>query len=84
MPAGTIRALRVDVTTRARGRLGLNITVTMTHWYAPPFNRFVKFSRRGRIAANLRRTNGLVPTGEAVVAAAANKACLESGVGACP
>lgn len=43
VPAGAIRALRVDVTTRAIGRLGLNITVTMTYWYAPPFNRFVKF-----------------------------------------
>lgn len=43
VPAGTIRALRVDVTTRAIGRLGLNNTVVIKYWYAPQFSRFVKF-----------------------------------------
>jgi hypothetical protein len=42
-PAGTIRALRVDVTTRAIGRLGMNNSAQLTYWYAPQFNRFVKF-----------------------------------------
>jgi len=43
VPAGTIRALHVDVTTRAIGRLGMNNTSRLTYWYAPQFNRFVKF-----------------------------------------
>jgi hypothetical protein len=42
VPAGAIRALRVDVTTLSIGRIGLNNRTVITYWYAPKFNRFVK------------------------------------------
>ncbi len=43
VPAGTFRAIRADLTIRAIGRLGLNNTTTITYWYAPQVNRFVKY-----------------------------------------
>jgi hypothetical protein len=42
VPAGTFHAIRVDVTVRTIGRLGLNNTVSITYWYCPQVNRFVK------------------------------------------
>ncbi|MGO9449660.1 MAG: hypothetical protein ACLQDV_01255 [Candidatus Binataceae bacterium] len=43
VPAGTYRALKVDVTIRLIGRLGFNNTTTITYWYVPEVNRYVKF-----------------------------------------
>lgn len=47
VPAGTYRAIKVDVTVRAIGRLGLNDTTTVTYWYSPQVNRFVKYRYQG-------------------------------------
>lgn len=43
VPAGTFRAIKVEVKVRAIGRLGLNNTTNLTYWYAPEVNRFVKY-----------------------------------------
>ena len=43
VPAGTYRAIKVDLTIRLIGRLGFNDTTRITYWYVPEVNRFVKY-----------------------------------------
>jgi hypothetical protein len=46
VPAGTFRALKVEVTSRFFGKGGMADEATATFWYSPKVNRFVKFDYR--------------------------------------
>jgi hypothetical protein len=46
VPAGTFHALKVVVSSRFYGAGGYNDDATLTFWYAPEVNRFVKFDYR--------------------------------------
>jgi len=44
VPAGTYKALRVELNDRIVGTGGVYDLVTLTYWYVPDVNRFVKYS----------------------------------------
>ena len=46
VPAGTFHALKVVVLSRYYGAGGYNDDSTLTFWYVPEVNRFVKFDYR--------------------------------------
>jgi hypothetical protein len=46
VPAGTYKALRVELRDRIIGTGGVYDLVTLTYWYVPDVNRFVKYSYR--------------------------------------
>lgn len=43
VPAGTFHAIRGEVTNRVIGREGAHDQISITYWYAPKVNRFVKY-----------------------------------------
>jgi hypothetical protein len=57
VPAGKFHAIKATVTERASGREGYHDEVTLTYWYAPQVNRFVKFQyqsiNEGQISAEM-------------------------------
>jgi hypothetical protein len=57
VPAGTFHAIKAIVTERAFGREGYHDEGTLTYWYAPQVNRFVKFQyqsiNEGQISADM-------------------------------
>jgi hypothetical protein len=44
VPAGSYKALRVEIRDRIIGSGGVYDLVTLTYWYVPEVNRFVKYS----------------------------------------
>ena len=46
VPAGTYKALRVEIRDRIIGTGGVYDLVTLTYWYVPEVNRFVRYSYR--------------------------------------
>ena len=46
VPAGTFKALRVELRDRIVGTGGVYNLVTLTYWYVRDVNRFVKYSYR--------------------------------------
>ena len=46
VPAGTFHALKVEVNSRYYGKGGMADDATLTYWYSPQINRFVKFDYR--------------------------------------
>jgi len=46
VPAGTFHALKVEVNSRYYGKGGMADDETVTYWYSPQVNRFVKFDYR--------------------------------------
>jgi hypothetical protein len=46
VPAGTYKALRVEIRDRIVGTGGTYDLVTLTYWYVPKVNRFVRYSYR--------------------------------------
>ena len=57
VPAGTFHAIEGEVNVRTIGRGGLGDSTTITYWYAPQVNRFVKYkiesNQEGEIDADL-------------------------------
>jgi hypothetical protein len=51
VPAGTYEALRVDVACRMSGRGDTADQITLSYWWVPSVNRFVKYSYRGSSGA---------------------------------
>jgi hypothetical protein len=43
VPAGTFHAIEGEVKIRSIGRAGIGDLTTITYWYAPQVNRFVKY-----------------------------------------
>src|SRR5690348_10679868 len=52
VPAGTFHAIRGDVTQRVIGRQGAHDQVSITYWYAPKVNRFVKYQYESNTEGN--------------------------------
>jgi len=57
VPAGNFHAIKVTVVERALGHAGYQDEATLTYWYAPQVNRFVKFQyqsiNEGQISAEM-------------------------------
>ena len=47
VPAGKYKALRVEIRDRIVGTGGVYDLITLTYWYVPDVNRFVRYSYRG-------------------------------------
>lgn len=53
VPAGTFRAIKGEVTTRAIGRGGARDIANIAYWYAPKVNRFVKYHYQSQAEGNV-------------------------------
>jgi len=56
VPAGTYKAMRVDINDRVIGRAGAHDLISLSYWYAPEVNRFVKFHYRATSKAPWTRS----------------------------